>query len=498
LDTLDYIKAALMVFLLLGAAPIVGFYMRKSQRWQRIFFFALCFTTLGGFFEAREWGFTIYSHLYRGHSRGFHFFFTDFFAASLIFAQMSGQWRRFKFFPPGFWLWMIYCFLSMLSFFNAPSVLYGAMAAFKAIKIIMVLVAGFNFLRSMEEVHFFLTSMSVAIFWELLAVLKLKYIDHIYQVYGTFEHQNSLSMFSILIGMVFLAMALGPRHRKSNLYFSAYVACAAIVQSTLSRGGLAIFGLGTVAVVLLSIIDKPTRRRIVVTASIAAIGIFGLMMTYSTIMARFNDYGNDESKRTREMLNISSRLMLHDFPLGVGWNNFALVINHPYPYADHIDYWNRINGNTVDRSYKKGVVESLYWLMLSETGYQGFASFILFMALFLFLNIRAMLHFRTRPLGALSIGIFLGCTMNYLQSFLERILTQPRNMTLWFLLLALTGKIESWRRQESRLRKAAAEQKRFEPVVSQAEDDQDLEDDEPWQEEEFEQTGQEADEPVNA
>ncbi|MGV3771688.1 MAG: O-antigen ligase family protein [Verrucomicrobiales bacterium] len=315
-------------------------------------------------------------------------------------------------------------------------------------------------------------------FWELFVVLKLKYVDHIYQVYGTFEHQNSLSMFSILIGMVFLAMTLGPKHRRSNLYLAGFVACAAIVQSTLSRGGLAISAVGTVAVVVMSLIDRPTKRRIVVTSSIAAIGIFGLMMTYSTIVARFNDYGNDESKRTRDMLNVSSKMMLRDYPLGIGWNNFAMAINHPFPYSAHIDAWHRFNGNPVDRHYKKGVVESLYWLHLAETGYQGLLMFILFMGYFLWLNILAMFHFRGKALGALSIGIFLGCTMNYLQSFLERILTQPRNMLLWFLLLAVTGKIEHWRRQEKRMRKAELEAKRFDPVSAPNDRSEDFPDEE--------------------
>ena len=42
--------------------------------------------------------------------------------------------------------------------------------------------------------------------------------------------------------------------------------------------------------------------------------------------------------------------------------------------------------------------------------------------------------------------------MNYLQSFLERVLTQPRNMMLWFILLAFTARIMTWRKQEKRRR----------------------------------------------
>ena len=42
--------------------------------------------------------------------------------------------------------------------------------------------------------------------------------------------------------------------------------------------------------------------------------------------------------------------------------------------------------------------------------------------------------------------------MNYLQSFLERVLTQPRNMMLWLILMAITARITTWRIAEKRRR----------------------------------------------
>jgi hypothetical protein len=78
--------------------------------------------------------------------------------------------------------------------------------------------------------------------------------------------------------------------------------------------------------------------------------------------------------------------------------------------------------------------------------------FIAFYSLFLLMNLRAAWTFRTDMIGGFSIGMFAGCGMIYLQSILERVLTQPRNMELWFLLLGAAGRIEMWRRQEKRLR----------------------------------------------
>jgi hypothetical protein len=49
--------------------------------------------------------------------------------------------------------------------------------------------------------------------------------------------------------------------------------------------------------------------------------------------------------------------------------------------------------------------------------------------------------------------------MNYLQSFLERILTQPRNMFLWLILLAVTARISQWRRADKLRRRLEFEEK---------------------------------------
>jgi hypothetical protein len=260
-------------------------------------------------------------------------------------------------------------------------------------------------------------------------------------------------MYTILIGMMFLAVALGPKQKRSNFYLISYIACAAIVQSSLSRAGLLIFALGTILVIFCSLVDRPTRRRIKVLGGLAVIAVVGLTLALDTIMKRFNQYGNDESARTRTMLNLSSKLMLQDYPLGIGWNNFAVTINPPFTYGEHIDDWQQKNGNPVDKRYKKGVVESLWWLILAETGYQGLVLYLLFIALFLWMNIQNAIFFRRSYIGAVSVGLLIGSSMNYLQSFLERVMIQPRNMMLWFILLAITARITAWRKAEMRRRR---------------------------------------------
>jgi hypothetical protein len=451
LQPLDFTKMRVLFLSYLVFPIFAGFIMRKHAWMRKTAFLTMCFLMTSGFFHAQEWGFTIHSMLYRGHSRGFHFFWSEVAALALIWASMFGDWKRFRFFPPGFWLYLLYFAACCVSLLNADVLLYGLFAALKALKIIIVFVAAYNFIKTDADVRFVLISLGLVMLWQLIVVLDQKYIEGIYQVWGTFEHQNSLCMFTIMIGMVFLAVAMGPKRKSSLFFVFMFVACAAIVQSTLSRAGLFIFAVGTVFVACASLLDKPTRRRLTVLASLAVIGIAGLAMTMDTIIARFNEYGTDESKNTRDQLNVASRLMLEANPFGIGWNNYGVAINY-LTYSQHIDDWHLKNGNKIDRHYKKGIVESLWWLHLAETGYQGLITYLILVALFLWWNFRNAIYYHRRYLGSVSIGIFFGFTMNYLQSFLERVLTQPRNMMLWLLLMAMTARITTWRIAEKRRR----------------------------------------------
>lgn len=422
--------------------------IQNSRKWQRRVFGLMCFMTTEGILEAGEWGLTLLPFEYRSHARGYHFYFITAPALILILANLFKNWRQSRLMPPGFWLFYAFCVAASLSIVTAEYPTYVLMAALKTVELTVVGVAAYNFLRTDEDLKFLVSCMAWTMAWQTVVVLKMKYAQHIYQVYGTFEHQNSLSTFTTMIGLVFLGAALGPKEKKSNWFLLAYIFSGIIIQASLSRGSLAMFAVGSVLVALFSLVDRVTKRRVVVLTSLTVVAVLGLAFTMDTIVGRFNDYGNDESKRTREQLNEASLAMVRDHPMGVGWNNYGRMINHPYHYGDHIDAYYRSLNLTIDPTYQKGISESLYYLVLAENGYLALAVMLAFFAQFLWMNLRAAYVFRTDFIGAFSIGMFAGCGVIYIQSTLERVLTQPRNVALWFLLIGASAKIEIWRRKE--------------------------------------------------
>jgi hypothetical protein len=455
LTGVDYIKLVLVLLIFLGAGPLLGVALKGRPAWQRWAFALMCFMTINGLLGPGNWGLTIGSiETYRGHTKGYHFYFNHALAIALVVARRLEDRKSFRWLPPGLGWYLAYCGCSLVSLVSAADKNLVLMTAHKSVFASLLVIATFNLLRTEEDLQFFLRVMVGVMLWQLCVCLKLKYLEGMYQVRGTFEHQNPLAMYTVLIGMPFLAVALGPSFKGANLLLLGFLACAVIVQATVSRAALAVFGAGTMAVTVLSLLEKPTARRVLTTATLGVVGTAGLLMTLDTILARFHDQGNQASAELRDVMKEACREMVKDHPLGIGWNNYALAVNPPFRYAEIYYQWIRGRGMPVDEAKANSVVESHYYLLLAENGYPGLLGWLLLVGVALWRNLRAYHFFGHSFLRCLSLGLGMGCALNYAQSTLERVLTQPRNLMLWLIILAITGRIEILRRTAKTLRRA--------------------------------------------
>jgi hypothetical protein len=157
-------------------------------------------------------------------------------------------------------------------------------------------------------------------------------------------------------------------------------------------------------------LDKFTAKRLRVIATMAGLGLLGLPLVLDTVIAPFNDEGNQASGETRGVMNLASKAMLDASFMGIGWKNFALTINPPYAYGDVIDDWERDRGHKVDPDYAKGVVESHYWLLLSENGWPGFLTYMVFIVGAQFALLLGWWRHRGTPRGAYLFGMGVALT----------------------------------------------------------------------------------------
>lgn len=449
----DWFKIAMLVPIYLVLAPLLGLAIRRLRPAQCAVFFLMLF---GAFLQYR-WistspGFP-QDFFYRGHTRGFECTAMEVLAVILIFAGRGPVQFRGPWLPPGVWMYLLYCFVASLSIFNSPQPNFTMMAIVKFTKISLVAVAAFQFLRQEKDIRFWLKSTAVMLIIHAWVCLYFKYVHHVYQVRGWFEHQNSMSMFTYMLGLPMLAAAMAKTRSRNEtiLYSLGYIGAGISIMCGLSRVSMLAFMTGTAMVVLLSLRDKVTLRRTAVVLIMAAIGLLGLIVSSDTIVRRFQDEGNTASKMTRQLLNEASRDMISDHPfIGTGWNTYGILINPPYTYGDRFDEYARLIGKRGyrDSPFGKPISESWYYLVMAETGLPSMLVLLLFLLTTLYWCGRLIWHYRGRFLGAVAIGLFAGLGFNYLQCNIERVLTQPKNMVAWMVCIAVVARLEWWRRQE--------------------------------------------------
>lgn len=442
---MDLIKIGTGLVLYLGVGPIWGYLISLDRRLEVatifgfIFLLGLHIDTTVLMAGSIEW--------YRGVTKGYEISLIDTAAISLLFCGLVARDRKFIWLPAGTLIWAFYVFSCSLSLLSALNVNYVLMSILKFSKCWILVYAVCNSIRNEKDVQAYLDAIVLMIVYQLFIVLKMKYIDGYYQVRGLFEHQNPLAMFTYMAVLPLLAAALS-RHvsvLRSMVYLLGFGCGAIIIMAALSRAAMALFGVGAVLVVVTGIVLRPSLKR----AGVAALGALGaafiLFMTLDTIIARFSDEGNKASAETREVMNQAAVAMVEDKPFGVGWNNFGKAINHPYPYGDVIDDWNRERGQKVDEDYAKGVVESIYYLHLGENGYIGLGAFLLVIASQLFRSGWYTLSKRKSLYGDLAMGIFVAVLVTAVHLQLERVLTQTKNLGLWMVMFGLIAAMKSRR-----------------------------------------------------
>ncbi len=454
----ESVKILLLSLIYLGFAPAVGFSIRSSRFAQRVCFFLMLFTSVMIYrLVSTAPGFP-QETFYRGHTRGYEFTVMEVLAVILLFTGRGPAQGRAPWIPPGFWFYMAYCVAGFCSIFSSANPNFTMMAFVKFTKILLVFVAAFHFFREEKDVHFFLRSAAWVLIVQAVVSLYYKYIVNIYQVKAWFEHQNSMVMYTYMLGVPLLTAALSrlKNTRSTILYLAGYVSCGLSVQAALSRAGMLFFLIATGIGVLLSLRDRFTPKRLAIIGVMFVIGSAGLAYSMKTIVGRFHDKVNEQSKNVRNMLNASSRHMLSDYPIfGTGWNTYGLMINPPYPYGDNFDEDARSQGlkEYRDSDYGKPISESWYYLIMAETGTMGILTLITFLLVTLFWSFRTVLRCRGTFRAAVAMGLFAGMGCNYLQSNYERVLTQPKNMVAWMICLGLVARLEWWRRQDRRLGK---------------------------------------------
>ena len=445
----EYVFIGILYFVL---TPLLGLLAAFSRNVQRTLFVIMV-----GLIALSPTLYTTSLHVwdnYRGLPRGFQFSLMEVLAVALVIGCVLSDLKQIKLMPAGLLFYLLYCGLSFVSIVNAEEEILVWMCLWKFLKGGAILAAAYFFFKEEKDIGLLFSTFAVCLIGQLIFVLKQRYLEGTYRVHGGFEHSNPLAMWSYFCSLPLLAAALSGKAswKQTMLFLVGAAAGLIIVVLTVTRTSLAIVGVGATVLIALSMLRGLNVKRFTVVGVLCLGGLFVSAKAFDTIYTRVTttkDFGSNND--LRRVLNVMSRAMFEDHPVaGVGWNNSAIVNSRPYSrYSPILERWGSRGDKSPANPYfyrTNPQTESLYWLIASENGLLGIISWVLFCAITYWWCLENAITYRNSWLGFMFLAVAMVFTFAYAHSFLERILTQPKNLAHWLILIGMAAKFRYLRK----------------------------------------------------
>ncbi|NQY23341.1 MAG: O-antigen ligase family protein [Campylobacteraceae bacterium] len=422
-----YIIFFIVIFL---GIPIAFMLAKRFPKVEKLLWFLLLF------FTASTEDINFFSmELYRGTSKGFEIGLVDITAMIMLLVLFSRREKYPLSLPLGSSLYFMYFTFSCISIINSDIYIYSFFELWKMLRMYLYFFVIYNLIRSFKDIEEFLKYMCFIVFFITVLVLKQKYFEGMFQARGPFPHQNSLVMYLIVYGSFFLSYLLNVKKSNLFLWTLAFGSCAINILSTLSRAGMVLFSLSIFIIFILSYAHKFSWRKVGVAGLLMILGTGVLFKASDTIMERIRT-APKESVSVRLILAKAAQNMANDKIFGIGLNNFALKINPPYTYGNHI--------KRIDDEEKGGLVETVYLMIAAETGWVNLAVFSFMLVFFYFKNLNNYMKLKRgkwRKYRYICIALIGALLSIYLQSSLEWVLKQTNNFYQLMFIFAVIGAI---------------------------------------------------------
>lgn len=370
---------------------------------------------------------------WRGTARGYAFTAVSFFAVPLLMSMILSTKYKIRLFPPGIFFYFLYYLAILLSGINAVHMHQWGFEVYKMFWMYITFLAAFNYLNNSRNLSFFAYLVCSILIILFLVGFDQKYRVGIYQICSTFPHQNSLSLYLEIFGLLSLGILMNEQIGRILFAMAlfAFGGSVLLIIFTYSRGGLVIYFGGIAIVCAMSILlngFSGRRLTLMLIGLIVMLSVVGYALP--RIILRFTK-APEASKNTRIVLALASKKMANDYRLGVGANNYSEYSGWKYDYTVHQDY--RQPGEL------GGIVETIYLLVAAECGWYGMVLLILWFLYYYISIIISMFVLRKMPCCGVAIGLFAGLTCNYWHSTLEWSLKQYNNFAAQMIVYALIG-----------------------------------------------------------
>ena len=395
---------------------------------------------------------------YRGTVRGYEVN-SVYLAGILILAAILLRGRKISLAPDwGARLYLLYFAWSCLSLMNVESMLVAGAEVWKMVMMYVVFLAVYNWLKIEKDPRPFLVGFALVFLGQFEIVVR-EHLVGIYQVRGSFMHQNSFALYLLMGLPLFFSYYLnsGRRERGKWLFALAFFLGSGCLVRTYSRGSIACYPIALAVVLFLSLRRNFNFRQIRRLVPLCALGLVGFLLILPRVIDRFV-YAPESSGNTRVNFARCALNMIRAEPLfGVGLNNWGIKVNPPYPYWKGTGLREGIGD---DPTFKDGIVETVYLLVCAECGIPALLVMLAWYAYYVISCRRLVRRLAGTSWFFLPVGLLGGLTGAFLQSTLEWVLKQSVNFSEMMIFFAMISFLNgNWK--ELREREAEAKKQRL-------------------------------------
>jgi len=380
---------------------------------------------------------------YRGTARGMEISASYLCALTLLLAILLRR-GRIRLAPyAGCWLYGAYFLACVVSVMNSESGLLSFFELWKMTMLYLVLLAAWNYLEVTGDIDVFLYGMAAVVLGNFPVVI-WGYFHQVYQARGVFPHQNSMGMYMVLAGNLFLARFFSGRNLWQCILFALAFAVASVsVVLCYSRGSLFCYPVGCGITIAVSLLYEFKQGKLVAALAALVLAVLVSVLFIPRVIERF-EKAPEVSGQTRVQFAQCALRMMNDKALGVGVNNWGIKINPPYPYGRPRD--GSIPG--LNDEAKDGIVETVYLLVGAECGYGGLLLLLIWFLYHWTVAVRLLRKLAHSPTFYFAAGAVGGLSANYFQSALEWVLKQQINYMQLILIFTVIGYLNfAWKQK---------------------------------------------------
>ncbi len=407
---------------------------------------------------------------YRGTSRGIEISALDILPACLLVATLLlPRYPRGRFYWPAslglMFVYFLYCCVSVAT--SEPQI-YGVWELTKMLRGIMVFLAAALFIRTRRELGIVVAALCTAVCLEGFNCLEQRFFKGAFRTPGTFEHENTLSTYLVMVGPVLLAATMS-KWSTWLRWFAGFscVMAAGTELLTLSRLGVPAFGLVMVATVIACTSWRITLQKAII--GFAAAIVVGVMLTVSWdgLKARYGQSNiraelfDEKAVETRGVYWRLALAMIEDHPYGVGLNNWSYHVAKTYgpalgyAYSDYDDIkWVPDRDDALE-VFHPPAADSLPALTLGELGLAGLVVFfVVWLRWFQMGAVFLRGRLNDDPMHRMAIGFLFGTLGILLQSSTEWTYRQTTVMFTFHVMLGALASLYRTRRRRIKAERA--------------------------------------------